>query len=317
MTVAVDLFAGGGFGSLFSGIGLLDLGLQRAGLGRPVWQVEIDPWCRRVLARHWPDAERADDVREFTPPAISVPLVAGGFPCQPYSVAGARRGNSDERALWPHFARVVKVARPAAVIAENVPGLRTLALRGVLADLAAIGFDADWCCFRASDIGAPHQRQRLWIVATHPERLGVRLEPGWLSRQIGAAQEAQHRRDREVVASDAAGVGQQGSDRPQARRWATAQQHREDVAAHTNGEGRVQQAIRVATERGWTEHCRWQLDPTPRVDDVGSGGVVKPRRGELGHRRKALGNGVVVAAAELVGRALLAQVRPDPHEVNQ
>lgn len=263
------------FGSLFSGVGLLDLGLQRAGLGRPAWQVEIDPWCRRVLARHWPETEREGDVQKFTPPPTRVPVVAGGFPCQPYSVAGARRGNSDDRALWPHFARIVEAARPGVVIAENVPGLRTLALRGVLADLADLGFDADWCCFRASDLGAPHQRQRLWVVATHPERLGVRLQPGWFSRKIGAAKEAQHRRDREVMASN------------------------------TDGVGRVQQAIRVATERGWVDHCGWQLDPSPRVDDGGAGGLDQPRRGELGHQRKALGNGVVVAAAELVGRALI------------
>lgn len=258
------------FGSLFSGIGLLDLGLQRAGLGCPAWQVEIDPWCRSVLARHWPSAERIADVRSFSAP--STRILCGGFPCQPYSVAGARRGDSDERALWPHFARVIDEAKPAIVIAENVPGLRSLALRGVLADLADLGFDAEWCCFRASDLGAPHQRNRIWIVATH--RVDVRCEPGWLSRQIGAAQEAQHRRDREIMAT------------------------------HPNGEGRVQQAIRVATERGWAEHCRWQLDPTPRMDDGGPKGLVKPRRGELGHRRKALGNGVVVACAELVGRVV-------------
>lgn len=301
--VAVDLFAGGGFGSLFSGIGLLDLGLQRAGLGAPAWQVEIDPWCRRVLARHWPDAERFEDVRSFTP--TRVPVIVGGFPCQPYSVAGARRGSSDERALWPHFARVIREARPAIVIAENVPGLRTLALRGVLADLAELGFDAEWCCFRASDLGAPHQRNRIWLVATHPERVDVRREPGWLSRQIGAAQEAQYRRDRKIVAADAAGVGQQGSDGPQARRWAASQRHREDLASDADGEGRVQQAIRVATERGWAEYCGWHLDPTPRMDDGSTGRMDKPRRGELGHRRKALGNGVVVACAELVGRSIL------------
>jgi DNA (cytosine-5)-methyltransferase 1 len=256
------------FGSLFSGIGLLDLGLERAGLGAPAWQVEIDPWCREVLARHWPNAERFDDVRTFTPPATSVPVVVGGFPCQPYSVAGKRAGNADTRALWPCFARVVEQARPAVVIAENVPGLRRTALRGVLADLAALGFDSEWTCFRASDLGAPHQRARIWIVAAHPQRIAIRLESGWLARAIGTAQEAQSRHDRE------------------------------DLAAHPDGDGRVQQAIVVASRRGWAEHCGWQLDSSPRVDDGSTRGM------DIGRRKKALGNGVVVACAELVGRAV-------------
>lgn len=285
-------------GSLFSGIGLLDLGLERAGLGSPAWQVEIDPWCRKVLARHWPSAERFDDVRAFTPPAASVRVVCGGFPCQPHSVAGKRRGAADERHLWPDYARIIREARPAVVIIENVPGLRTTELRGVLVDLAELGFDAEWATFSAGSIGAPHRRDRIWIVASHPDRVIVRLEPGWLSRAVGTAQEIQSRRDREGLASDAFGVGQQGGDGPSPRRWSAAQRLREDVASDTDGVGRVEQAIRVATQRGWAGHCGWQLDPSPRVDDGRTRGV------DVGRRKKALGNGVVVACAELVGRAV-------------
>lgn len=255
-------------GSLFSGIGLLDLGLERAGLGSPAWQVELDPWCRKVLARHWPSAERFDDVRAFAPPSTDVRVVCGGFPCQPHSVAGKRLGAADERHLWPDYARIIREARPAVVIVENVPGLRTTELRGVLADLAELGFDAEWTTFSAGSLGAPHRRNRIWIAATHPDRVGVRLEPGWLARAIGAAQEAQSRHDREVMDSD------------------------------TDGIGRVEHAISVATQRGWTRHCGWQLDPSPRVDDGSTRGL------DIGRRKKALGNGVVVACAELVGRAV-------------
>lgn len=88
-------------GSLFSGIGLLELGLERAGLGDVAWQAEIDPYCRAVLARHWPDAVRYSDVREVTSEATRVSVMCGGFPCQPFSVAGKRSGLSDERWLWP------------------------------------------------------------------------------------------------------------------------------------------------------------------------------------------------------------------------
>jgi hypothetical protein len=126
-------------GSLFSGVGGLELGLERAGLGHVVWQVEKDAHCRAVLARHWPDVERHEDVREFRAAAGSVDLICGGFPCQPWSVAGKRRGADDERHLWPEFARIIEEARPAWVVGENVPGLRTRGLRGVLADLARLG----------------------------------------------------------------------------------------------------------------------------------------------------------------------------------
>jgi DNA-cytosine methyltransferase len=286
-------------GSLFSGIGLLDLGLERAGLGSPTWQVEIDPWCRKVLARHWPSAERFDDVRAFAPPSADVRVVCGGFPCQPHSVAGKRLGAADERHLWPDYARIIREARPSVVIIENVPGLRTTELRGVLVDLAELGFDAEWTTFSAGSIGAPHRRSRLWIAATHPDRASVRGEPGWLSRAIGAAQEAQSRHDREVLDPNSDGERhQRPRDRAERARKPDADDGGEVVAPDADGIGRVEHAIRVATQRGWAGHCGWQLDPSPRVDDVGSRGM------DVGRRKKALGNGVVVACAELVGRAV-------------
>jgi DNA (cytosine-5)-methyltransferase 1 len=285
-------------GSLFSGIGLLDLGLERAGLGSPAWQVEIDPWCRKVLARHWPSAERFDDVRAFAPPSADVRVVCGGFPCQPHSVAGKRLGAADERHLWPDYARIIREAAPAVVIIENVPGLRTTELRGVLADLAELGFDAEWTTFSAGSLGAPHRRSRIWIAATHPDRASVRGEPGWLARAVGTAQQAQSRHDREVLDPDAAGIGPQGADRIEAERRTEALQPRKELAPHADGIGRVEHAIRVATQRGWARHCGWQLDPSPRVDDGST------RELDVGRRKKALGNGVVVACAELVGRAV-------------
>lgn len=285
-------------GSLFSGIGLLDLGLERAGLGSPAWQVELDPWCRKVLARHWPSAERFDDVRAFAPPSTDVRVVCGGFPCQPHSVAGKRLGAADERHLWPDYARIIREAEPAVVIVENVPGLRTTELRGVLADLAELGFDAEWSTFSAGSLGAPHRRNRIWIAATHPDRVDVRLEPGWLARAVGAAQEAQSRHDREILDPDAAGLGFEGGDRPPPRRRTASQQPREELVTYPDGVGRVEHAIRVATQRGWAGNCGWQLDPSPRVDDGSARGL------DVGRRKKALGNGVVVACAELVGRAV-------------
>lgn len=294
--------------SLFAGIGLMDLGLERAGLGSPETLVEIDPYCRQVLARHWRGATIHDDVKTFAAPPARI--VAGGFPCQPYSVAGGRRGSADERALWPHFARIVSEARPAIVIAENVPGLRTLALRGVLADLAALGFDAEWHCFSAGSIGAPHKRDRLWIAATHPDRCELRELPGWLGRSIRAAQAAQSRRDREVLDPDTAS-GRRAAERSgsAASGWTEPRRGGAALVADSDGEGRVQRAIRVATERGWAEYCGWHLGEPARVDD---GRPSRLERSVAMRRRRALGNGVVVACAELVGRAVVGATSRAP-----
>jgi len=153
-------------GSLFSGIGGLDLGVEAATGGRTVWQVERDPWCRTVLAKHWPDARRFDDVCAVGEELEPVDVICGGFPCQDVSVAGKRKGLAGERSgLWSEYARIVRVVRPRIVFVENVAGLLSMEFGRVLGDLAALGFDAEWAVFRASDAGAPHRRERVFVLA--------------------------------------------------------------------------------------------------------------------------------------------------------
>jgi len=153
-------------GSLFAGIGGFDLGLERAGM-RSVWQCEIDPYCQRVLAKHWPDVLRVPDVRDVglgTVPDVDV--ICGGFPCQDISLAGKHAGINGERSgLWHEYARIVRELRPEYVVVENVTALIDRGLDVVLAALATAGFDAEWTSLRASDFGAPHARDRLWLVA--------------------------------------------------------------------------------------------------------------------------------------------------------
>ena len=155
------------FGSLFAGIGGFDLGLERAGMVCK-WQVEIDDYANRVLAKHWPDVARHDDVRTF-PTAErewGVDVICGGFPCQDISIAGKGAGLAGERSgLWHQFARIIRTIRPRWVVIENVPALTSRGLGTVLGDLAEIGFDAEWHCIPASAVGAPHRRDRIWIVA--------------------------------------------------------------------------------------------------------------------------------------------------------
>jgi DNA (cytosine-5)-methyltransferase 1 len=178
------------FVSLFAGIGGIDLGLERAGM-RCVAQVEIDDYCRRVLHRHWPWVPKFTDVRSFTRRDVyeTVNVVAGGFPCQDVSNAGHKAGIEGARSgLWKEMLRIVRSLRPRYVLVENVAALRARGLGTVLGDLAASGFHAQWDCVPAVAVGAPHRRDRVFIVA-HAKRLGC--DPD-LSI-FGSRRPAQHR----------------------------------------------------------------------------------------------------------------------------
>lgn len=185
-------------GSLFSGVGGIDLGFERAGW-EIVWQVENNPFCLRVLAKHWPEIERYGDVRDFPPANICRPdIIVGGFPCQPHSVAGKRRGKEDDRDLWPQYRRVVEEIRPRWVLAENVLGIKTtvvnasllemgneaiirtpdedyftriytqqeyLYLNSILQDLETLGYEVVPLVIPACAFDAPHRRERVFVVA--------------------------------------------------------------------------------------------------------------------------------------------------------
>lgn len=166
--------------SLFAGIGGFDLGLERAGM-QTVAFCEIDPFCQRVLAKHWPGVACHDDIRTLTADWLAEnglwpDVICGGFPCQDLSYAGKGAGLAGERSgLWREYARLIGEIRPRYVIVENVAALLGRGLADVLGDLAALGYDAEWHCIPACAVGAPHRRDRIWIVAYSPSQ---RLE-GW------------------------------------------------------------------------------------------------------------------------------------------
>ncbi len=295
-------------GSLCSGIGGLDLGLEH-GLGaKTIFQVEADAYCRRVLARHWPEAERFEDVRSVgASTLVPVDVVCGGFPCQPASLAGKRLAQKDPRWLWPQVARIVAELRPAVCVFENVLGLRTAGLRDVLADLAALGFDAEWSDLSAWEGGAPHIRRRIFIVATDDERVQLREQPGWLGRAFESA--------RAPIPGHVAEALQLADTAGQRRESARPETHSGKVghgpvgrldqkpgATDPDGLRRLEQSWRVATQRGWPVHRGWRFDSTPRVDDV-------PTRGLVGAMRRAAGNAVVTACAFVVGRAIREAIK--------
>jgi DNA (cytosine-5)-methyltransferase 1 len=196
------------FGSLFAGIGGFDLGLERAGM-ECAWQVENDPYCNKVLAKHWPDTRRYRDVKEVhgilahttrtgngtefgsireskrevgivtsaifsdsgedgTPCPSCLPpvdLICGGFPCQPFSVAGKQRGDQDDRHLWPEMFRIIQEVRPTWVLGENVAGIIRLGLDEVLSDLESADYQTQTFIIPACAVDAQHRRDRVWIVA--------------------------------------------------------------------------------------------------------------------------------------------------------
>jgi DNA (cytosine-5)-methyltransferase 1 len=148
---------------LFSGIGGFSLGLERTGGFRTVAFCEIDPYCRAVLTKHWPGIPIHGDIREFQ--GISAEVICGGFPCTDISSAGGKVGIGGERSgLWKEQARIIGRVRPKYVIVENVSALLARGLGNVLGDLAALGYDAEWHCISAASIGAPHGRDRIWII---------------------------------------------------------------------------------------------------------------------------------------------------------
>jgi DNA (cytosine-5)-methyltransferase 1 len=168
-------------GSLFAGIGGFDLGFERAGI-KTVWQVEIDPFCRRVLERHFPGAKRFEDVRSCGAENLErVDIITGGFPCQDISQCktnGAAGLDGERSGLWRELCRIICDLRPSIAVVENVPAILFRGIDRVLGDLAEGGFDAEWDCIPAAAVGAPHIRDRFFLLAYPQCESGNRFRDG-------------------------------------------------------------------------------------------------------------------------------------------
>lgn len=176
-------------GSLCSGYGGLDLAVLSVLGGEAVWHAEIDPAASRVLERHWPDAPNHGDLTAVDWSRVErVAVLTAGWPCQPWSTTGKRKGIEDERAIWPAVAGAVRDLRPGLVFLENVAAIAPAGeLARAVGDLAALGYDAQWTRVRASDVGAPHQRRRVFILAADADSFGpVRTGAAWRGRTRSA-----------------------------------------------------------------------------------------------------------------------------------
>jgi DNA (cytosine-5)-methyltransferase 1 len=150
---------------LFSGIGGFALACRMVGGIQTVGFCEREPYAQRVLKKHWPDVPICNDIHDMKGNEYGpIDLVTGGFPCQPYSLAGERRGNEDDRALWPQMLRIIREATPTWILGENVAGIIPLALDGVLSDLEIEGYACEAFCLPACAVDAKHRRDRIWIV---------------------------------------------------------------------------------------------------------------------------------------------------------
>ena len=264
-------------GSLFSGIGGLDLGLERAGM-TVIWQSEIDPYCCRVLKKWWPNVPNLGDVTQVDWSTVERPdVICGGYPCQPFSLAGARAGEDDARHLWPYMVGAIRALRPRFAVMENVPGHLSLGFGRVLGDLAESGYDTEWDCIPAAAVGAPHIRDRVYIVAyTDSSEL-------WDNRRCGPSESkgrdvsnvsANHGTQRHVAHAEefAVGAGLCANEQAEQRR-----------GRFGNG---------GSTRNAWAAEpsiCRVAHGVPSRVD-----------------RLTGLGNAVVPQVAEFVGRRIVA-----------
>ena len=283
---------------LFSGIGGFSLGLDRAGM-ETVAFCENDKFCQKVLAKHWPNVPVHNNIEELDGREYkgTVDLVCGGFPCQPFSVAGQQRGKEDDRALWPEMLRVIREVEPAWVIGENVSGIIHMELDNVLSDLEGAGYSCQTFVIPACAVDAKHRRDRVWIIASHTN---------FNSKPDGSQYEAE--RSGQLDVADAECLRQQGQGEHE--HSGNQEAHRERQASHALDVGFREKRRSQPRMGGMVDGVsRWMDEPEgiPRVI-----GKVPDRV----HRLKALGNAVVPQVVEVLGRMVMKIENERTLEIN-
>ena len=266
-------------GSLFSGYAGLDMAVNAYFGSRTAWFVEIDAAPSRILAHHWPEVPNHGDITTIDWAQVEpVDILTGGYPCQPFSAAGRRKGEDDERHLWPYVREAIRHLRPQYTVLENVAGHRSLGFDRVLGDLAEDGLHAQWCSVRASDVGACHRRERLFILVTPAD-----------AERGGRDGRASHPFRESFRRAAATGGGESGN-------------RGDAIALLPSGDLMLPSAVNA-------------LLPTPNASD-GTGGGQHPDKRE-GHSRQLIDYALTVATAwgdyePAIRRAEAACGRPAP-----
>ena len=283
---------------LFSGLGGFSLGLEATGGFETVAFCDVEKFPLKVLKKHWPNVKQYKDIKELTYEQIKedtlapIDIITGGYPCQPFSVAGSQLGEKDKRHLWPDMFRIVKECRPTWVIGENVSGHIKLGLDTVLQDLESEGYSVRAFSISASSIGANHQRERVWIVAhsnmENTRQHGRRIESTWDTESLGSrtSEETEWSSDSNKINGSSEGASLMGE------------------SSDTNSQGlqgrRSEQQLRKdETERPTSWDSWWGVEP-----DVGRVANGIPHRVD---RLKGLGNSLVPAIPYAIGRAILEE----------
>ena len=310
---------------LFSGIGGFSLGLERTGGFETAAFCEIEPFCQKVLRKHWPEVPIYEDVTKLDGSEIDADVITGGYPCQPFSNAGKRRGEEDDRHLWPEMLRLIKAVQPRWVIAENVAGHINMGLDTVLSDLEKEGYTWWTLVIPACAVDAKHRRDRLWIVANSES---IRHRPrgkagnfhkadgrqvGKVSRQLGVTGLSIDDVADTECSAERPGLCEKESCRQRGRRPTNSSGQasipdsscsgsEERLASETRrGEGIAGKPFNDSDEAGRQTDkprvARWAAEPP--VGRVAHG---IPARVD---RLKCLGNAVVPQIPEMIGYAIL------------
>ena len=311
------------FGSLFAGIGGFDLGFERAGMVCK-WQVEIDGYATKVLEKHWPTVHRERDIRECGSHNLErVDVICGGFPCQDISYAGRGAGLDGERSgLFFEAVRLVRELQPRVVVLENVAALLTRGLDRVLGTLAEIGFDAEWHCIPAASVGAPHIRDRVFVLgynanSEHDSQIGSRgTENSNASRDRNGQNKSKSLSNSVSKRARDEGRKAGGQERSKARTF--------QPEALRQGNGAIVSerfdAVRIDmadTKREGLEKRDWTPREWTQPATAGSGWwTVEPNVGRVANgvpsrvdRLRGLGNAVVPQVAEYIGRHIVEALK--------
>jgi len=274
---------------LFSGIGGFSLGLERTGGFETVAFCEIDPFCQKVLKKHWPDVPIYNDVRNLNYDG-PVDVITGGYPCQPFSLAGKRKGQDDDRHLWPAMFSLIQKYRPSWVIGENVAGHINMGLDQVLADLEGEDYGTRAFVIPACAVDAQHRRDRLWIVANSKSNGWIEGDPNFRGSEAGVSQ-----REKQGPWNDSQTISdpdrRNGKMREQGGEQANGEEKAAGLHDRTSRYGNVWDAF----PRTWPAE--------PNVGRVANG---VPKRVD---RLRSLGNAVVPQIPEMIGYAILEAER--------